>query len=69
VGARVDKTYYLVAAQYLANPPRGEVIVYLVASVILFALAGGLGGWQRDPYKVLVAAGLGFLALALLTPT
>jgi hypothetical protein len=54
-------------ATYLANRPAGEPEVYLIAAVTVFAVALALAGWSRDLWRALCAAGLGFLALALLT--
>lgn len=54
-------------ASYLANQPRGEPEIYLVAAVVLFAVAAAWAGWARDLYRVLMAVAVGFFALALLT--
>jgi len=58
----------MVAASYLANKPEGWPAVYLIVAVTVFALALTLATWQRDPWKVLIAIGLGALVLALLRP-
>jgi hypothetical protein len=54
-------------AAYLANRPTGAPAVYLVLAVAMMAVALTWAGWTRDLYRALMAAGLGFLALALLT--
>jgi hypothetical protein len=41
---------------------------YLIVAVTVLALAVGVAGWQKDPWRVLVALGIGALALALLAP-
>lgn len=54
-------------ATYLANKPIGEPLVYLIVTVTVCAIAAGLGAWARDAWRTLMAFGLGFFALALLT--
>lgn len=56
------------AAMYLANKPQGEVLVLLIVTAVLFGVAVGWAAWQRDPFRVLVGMGLGFLTLALIKP-
>lgn len=55
-------------AKYLANPPKGEVEVYLIVAVVVFFLATVWASWNRSPWEALVSVGLAFLALSLLTP-
>jgi hypothetical protein len=54
-------------ATYLANRPSGAPEVYLIVAVVVCAVAATWAGWARDLYRVLLALGLGFFALALLT--
>jgi len=54
-------------ARYLANKPAGPPEWYLVAAVVLFAVAAVVAGWARDVYRAAIAVGLGTVALALLT--
>jgi hypothetical protein len=54
-------------ATYLANRPSGEPEVYLIVTVTLCAVAAAWSAWGRDLYRTLMAFGLGFFALALLT--
>jgi hypothetical protein len=54
-------------AGYLVNRPTGAPEVYLIVVAVLCAVALTWAGWTRDLYRALMAAGVGFLALALLT--
>lgn len=56
------------AARYLANRPEGWPEVYLIASVVLAAIAATLAGWQRDVWRFTLALAIGLLPLALLRP-
>jgi hypothetical protein len=56
-----------ILATYLANRPNGTPEIYLIAAVVLCAVAATVAGWSRDIWKAAMALGLGFFALALLT--
>jgi hypothetical protein len=54
-------------ATYLANRPSGAPEVYLIVAVTVCAVAAGWAAWGRDLWRTLMAFGLGFFALALLS--
>jgi hypothetical protein len=54
-------------ATYLVNRPSGAPLAYLIAAVVLCAVAAAWAGWARDLYRVVMAVAVGFFALALLT--
>jgi hypothetical protein len=57
----------MIVATYLANRPTGQPEIYLIAAVAFCAIAATWAGWGRDLWRTLMAFGLGFFALALLT--
>jgi Na+-translocating ferredoxin:NAD+ oxidoreductase RnfE subunit len=57
----------MVLAAYLVNKATGAPLVYLIVAAVLLAVALVLAGWTRDLYRALIAAGVGFIVLALLT--
>ena len=55
------------ARSLTAVAPAGAPLVCLIVAIVLFAVAALVAGWARNIYGALIAAGLGFGILALVT--